>query len=54
MCTDAEVEAIIDARVWRRLAHDAAYRNAENADEQAEREEQITREEEASFTYAGH
>lgn len=45
MATEAEREAIVDRRVMRRLATDAAYRNAANADEQAEREDEITREE---------
>lgn len=40
---EAEVERAIDARVQRRLATDRAYLNAENAEEQSEREEQITR-----------
>jgi hypothetical protein len=43
---ESERERILDARIMRRLATDNAYRYAENAEEQAEREEQITREEE--------
>ena len=50
--TDADAERIIDRRVQRRLATDAAYRNAANADEQAEREDEITRQEEDRF-YSG-
>jgi hypothetical protein len=43
-------EQLIDRAVQRRLATDLAYRYAENADEQAEREEEITREEEERIT----
>jgi hypothetical protein len=43
---DTDREKIIDRRVQARLATDAAYRNAENAEEQAEREDEITRQEE--------
>lgn len=50
---EAEAERIIDARVMRRLASDSAYRNAENAEEQADREAEITRQEEDAF-YGGH
>lgn len=39
---EATYERIADARVQRRLAIDAAYRNAENAEEQAIREDEIT------------
>lgn len=39
---DAKVEQIIDRRVWARLATDKAYKNAENAEEQAIREDEIT------------
>lgn len=42
---EAERERILDKRVMARLATDAAYRNAENAEEQAEREAEIEREE---------
>lgn len=42
---EAEVERILDARVQVRLGGDAAYRNAENADEQHEREAEIEHEE---------
>lgn len=41
------VEHIIDAAVQSRLAYDPAYRNAETAEQQAEREAEITLEEEA-------
>jgi hypothetical protein len=43
---EAEREAEIDRRVQRRLRSDAAYRNAEDAEAQSEREAVITREEE--------
>lgn len=39
--TEAQAEPIADARVWDRLRTDAAYRNAENAEEQAAREDEI-------------
>jgi hypothetical protein len=42
--TEAEFERALDRMVMRRLATDREYRNAENAEQQAEREEQITRE----------
>lgn len=42
---EVEVERLIDARVQRRLATDSAYRNAENAEEQSAREDEITRQE---------
>lgn len=45
--TESEREAIIDRRVQRRLATDRAYLNAENAEEQAAREQEITDEEDA-------
>ena len=38
---EAAIEALIDRRVMARLATDAAYRNAANADEQAAREDEI-------------
>lgn len=41
---EAEFERIVDSMVMRRLATDAAYRNAADADQQAAREEQIERE----------
>lgn len=44
--TDSERETLIDTRVMRRLATDAAYRNAASSEEQAEREDAITAEEE--------
>lgn len=43
--SEAQREALLDARIMRRLATDKAYRNAENAEDQAEREAQIEREE---------
>jgi hypothetical protein len=43
--TESEFEAIIDRRVQARLATDSAYRNAENAEEQQEREDEITEQE---------
>jgi alkanesulfonate monooxygenase SsuD/methylene tetrahydromethanopterin reductase-like flavin-dependent oxidoreductase (luciferase family) len=49
MTTDTDRERVIDARVQRRLATDHAYRNAENADDQARREDEITAEEEQRF-----
>lgn len=42
---ESQIEKIVDARVMRRLATDRAYRYAENADEQAEREQEIADEE---------
>lgn len=39
---EAEKEQLIDRRVQRRIGTDAAYRNAANAEEQAEREREIT------------
>lgn len=41
--SDAELEAAIDRRVQRRLATDREYRFAETAEQQAEREDEITR-----------
>jgi hypothetical protein len=41
---DVWVEAAIDRIVQRRLRRDAAYKNAENAEQQKQREEEITRE----------
>lgn len=53
MLSDAEREVarkkIIDARVQRRLATDRAYLNAENAEEQKQREEEIEAEVERAF-----
>jgi FixJ family two-component response regulator len=40
--TEAQLEAVADAAVMRRLEWDHAYRDAENAEQQAEREQQIT------------
>lgn len=48
--TEAELERVVDRAVQRRLATDSAYRNAENADAQAEREQEITDEELARAT----
>ena len=42
---EAAIERVLDKRVQRRLATDGAYRNAENAEEQAEAERRIEREE---------
>lgn len=39
--TESERERILDQMVQRRLATDRVYRNAENADQQAEREREI-------------
>lgn len=39
--TEAEAERIADRIVWQRLATDSAYRNAENAQAQADREDEI-------------
>ena len=49
---EAEREQLLDKRIWRRLATDNAYRNAENAEQQAEREEEIEREEDAKLPAA--
>ena len=46
---DVDAERIIDRRVQAKLATDAAYRNAENAEEQAEREDEITRQVEQDY-----
>jgi hypothetical protein len=43
--TESEREALLDRRVMRRLATDREYRNAANAEAQAEREDAITAEE---------
>ena len=43
--SEAKAEQMCDRAVMRRLATDAAYRNAENAEQQAERECAITDEE---------
>jgi hypothetical protein len=50
--TDTDAERVIDARVQRALATDKAYRNAENAEEQQNREDEITAQVEAAY-YAG-
>jgi hypothetical protein len=42
--TDADYERIVDRAVQRRLSTDSAYLNAENGEQQAAREEEITRE----------
>ena len=39
---DSQYERMIDARVQRLLSTDSAYRNAENAEEAQEREDEIT------------
>lgn len=43
--TEAEFERLVDAAVMRRLDTDRAYNNAENAEAQAAREQEITDEE---------
>jgi hypothetical protein len=40
--TESEIERLVDRAVMRRLATDSAYLHAENAEEQAEREQEIT------------
>lgn len=47
--SDQEAERIIDNRVMARLKTDMAYLRASNAEEQAEREAEITQEEEANY-----
>lgn len=47
--TDTDAERVIDARVQRALLTDRAYRNAANAEEQAEREDQIVAAVEAAY-----
>ncbi len=42
--TEAAAERIVDNAVWKRLATDARYRHAQNAEEQAAREDEITAE----------
>jgi len=42
---EATLERMVDAAVQARLATDPAYRNAENAEEQADREREIEDEE---------
>ena len=49
MTQDESLERRIDRAVWRRLATDRAYQHAENAEQQAEREEAITLEVEAEL-----
>lgn len=49
---EATREALLDSRIQRRLASDSAYRNAENAEEQSEREAEIEREEDAKLAPA--
>ena len=46
---DVFAEAIIDARVMARLATDRHYRTAENAEDQAIREAEITQQEEDTY-----
>jgi hypothetical protein len=48
---EANIERVLDARIMRRLATDPAYRNAENAEEQSQREEEIEREEIAKLDH---
>lgn len=40
--SEAHAERLADQRVMTLLARDSAYQNAENAEEQAEREDEIT------------
>lgn len=40
--TEAQLEVVADAAVMRRLARDRAYRDAEDAEAQALREQEIT------------
>lgn len=49
---DATYERMLDINVHRRLATDRAYKHAENAEEQAEREREIEREEAAKLDRA--
>lgn len=46
---ESDRERLLDARIMRRLSTDRAYKFAANAEEQAEREEEITSEEEATL-----
>lgn len=46
---EATRERILDVRVRRRLETDKAYRNAENAEDQSNREAEIEREEDAKL-----
>lgn len=46
---EATRERILDKRIMARLATDRAYRFAENAEEQAERERQIETEEDSKL-----
>jgi hypothetical protein len=50
--TEAQIEKAVDRAVMRRLATDSAYLNAANAEEQADREQEITDEEVARLTPA--
>lgn len=45
MDREAELEAAVDRAVMRRLATDRAYIHAENAEEQKQREDEITAQE---------
>lgn len=47
--TDSQLEAAIDRAVMRRLATDAAYLNAEDAETQAAREDEIAEQEWTRF-----
>ena len=40
--TEAEAEKIADRMVWKRLATDSAYNNAEDAEAQSAREDQVS------------
>lgn len=48
---EAEMERLLDRRIQKRLAHDYAYKRAENAEAQAEREIEIERQEIARLVY---
>lgn len=42
--SETQIEQTIDRMVWTRLRTDSAWLNAENAEEQSKREEEITQE----------
>jgi hypothetical protein len=43
--SESEIEKMVDRAVWRRLATDSAYKNAENAEEAQQREDEIAQQE---------
>ena len=49
MTSDTDRERVIDRLVWCRLADDPAYRNAESAEAQADREAEITAQVEIAY-----